>query len=216
MAPESAYKVAQVLRLDESERTYFTLLVELARAGDRDYLRYVKGRLDELKRNHEVAQKAPMTPTIGSEDYFVRYLSSWIWVAIHLATAIPQLRSAEKIADRLSLPLEQVKTILVELESLGLIRREQGGYQFVKGAVHISNNSPWVLFHHMNWRQKAIQDSQRNDANSLHFTNILTLDAFDRQKIRDIFLAAIEKSMSIAGPSPAEDLVCLTVDFFSL
>ena len=190
--------------------------MEKERASDAEYRSHAKSRALHLRRTHEEIQKAAATPVKLEENYFASYFSSWMWTAIHLATSIPELQSPEKIAARFGLPKEQVVSILDQLEKLGFVEKMRGGYLYRKGSVHISSDSPWVYFHHSNWRQKALFDVQSRKKDSIHFTNILTLTPHDRDLIRSQLLDAIENAMKIAQPSESKDLVCFNLDFFQV
>ena len=214
LTPEGVYKIAQALGFAENEREYLFWLVEKERAGDTSYRVYAKARAADLKRDAEASTKAAAAPIQTEAAYFSSYLSSWMWVAIHLATAVPVLQTASAIADRYALPIPVVMHILRTLVELGLVRVEGTQYVFHKGSMHIAENSPWVQLHHSNWRQRALTDAQLVKPDAIHFTNILTLSESDRELAREEILKAIQRVMKIAQPSPAEDVVGFNLDFF--
>lgn len=214
LTTEGVFKVANALGFAETEREYFHWLVEIERAADPAYRAHAKAQASRLRRDHEVKLKAAQTPLKSDEGYFSQYLSSWLWVAVHLATAVPDLQTPERIAARFGVPLEQIQRVLDGLEAMGLVMKKSGGYRFQTGSVHIAENSPWVLLHHNNWRQKAILDAQARTKESIHFTNILTVTAKDRDLIRAKLLETIESVMRIAKPSDPKEIVCLNLDYF--
>lgn len=214
LTPEGVYKVAAALGLSEEEREYFFWLVEKERAADPGYRAFARAKAIELKKKDEAKRKAAEAPVTTDETYFVNYLSSWIWVAVHLATAIPALQKPAAIAERFQLPEELVMQVLKALSGLNLVRAEGSKFVFHKGSVHISEHSPWVQLHHANWRQKALVDAQLKRRDSIHFTNVLTLSETDRELVREELLKAIDRVMKIAQPSPPEDIVTFNLDFF--
>jgi uncharacterized protein (TIGR02147 family) len=105
LTTEAAFKLADVLGLTYEQGQYLFWLVERARAGDPRYRAYANTRALEIKKQHEEKEKSQSAPVLESENYFLGYLSSWIPVAVHLATAIRGLNSASQIAQRLGIAL---------------------------------------------------------------------------------------------------------------
>lgn len=148
------------------------------------------------------------------ENLNVQYYSSWHWSLVHVLTSIPGYQSVKAISERLALPAAEVETILVKLQRWGSVRGEKGRWKFAGNEHHISKSNPLVTFHHSNWRQKAVLNSQRQNPESVHFSVVQSVSQKDYNQVRELILETIGRAAKIAGPSTPEKVCVFNCDFF--
>jgi uncharacterized protein (TIGR02147 family) len=216
LTPAQAYGLSRYWKLSEDETEYFLGLLEYERAGSAEYREFWARKNADSKRRHENLSKLVERAAAPNDEKDLIYYSAWYWTAIHILVSIPTCQTEKAIADKLSLPLTQVRSVLETLELWGSVRNEKGQWKFGAREQHISKSSPLSVFHHTNWRQQAILNAQRQDPNSVHFTVVQSLSRDDFNRIKELILDCIQNASAIAGPSAEEKLMCFTCDFFEL
>jgi hypothetical protein len=114
------------------------------------------------------------------------------------------------------MPLEIVGKVLHFLEENGLVRKEGDRYLPTQTWVRIDKNSPLIVKHHTNWRQKAIQNLEQEAQGDLHYSGVFSIDAATAYRIKDNFLETIKTQAKLCEAAKEEDLYIIGVDFFSL
>jgi uncharacterized protein (TIGR02147 family) len=215
---DHAFKISQFLNLSVLEQSYFMTLVELERAGDRSYKKFLQSRLQGwLNEYEDLSQKTEKKVVVESSSLQMQYHSSWIYCAIHLLVSIKDFQSANKIAERLQLPVVHVKQVLAQLIDMGFVSQKGADhFEYLSGAMHISKSSPLVAFQHQNFRQRAVLDSQNSNSDGLHYTSTYSIELKDYIKIKDLLFDSISRLEKIAGPSECEELVNINIDAFKL
>lgn len=214
LTPAQGYGLARYWRLGEDETEYFLGLLELDRAGSAEYRQHWKRKNEELRRKQENLARLVERETAVSDDRDVAYFSAWYYTAAHVLTSIPDFQSERAIAEKLGLPPLQARAILESLAGWGAVKKEGARWRFQAREQHLPKESPLVLFHHANWRQKALLDAQLRNPESLHYTVVQSLSRADYEKVRRLVIELIEKASKIAGPSNEEKMMCLLCDFF--
>jgi len=210
--PSHLFGLAKFWGLSEPETEYFLRLLELEKAGSAEYRAHLVEKNAELRRQQESLSEVVSREPV-SESH-ISYYSSWAWAAAHVLTSIPSFQTTKAIARRLSLPLPQVEHILRSLEAWGSVKREKDLWKFAGNEHHISKASPLSTFHHSNWRQRAILNSQLQQPKSLHFTVVQSISEKDFEVLRGMILNFIREFSKVAAPSREEKLVCFNCDFF--
>ncbi len=70
------------------------------------------------------------------------------------------------------------------------------------------------MLHHSNWRKKALENVKVPAGVKIHYTSPMTLSKTDAEKIQAMLHKAIEEIGNVVDPSPAEQLMCLNIDWF--
>ena len=215
LTPDQAYGLAQGLGLVGDEREYFLLLVDHARAGSKALVGHLEGRLAELRRRQEdLSQRLKREVRGDPGGAELAYYSSWLPMAAHLLTSIPEFQSETNLAARLGVRRERVQAMLQELEVLGLVRREGALWKYVSGSIHIPKNSPLVSLHHNNWRQRAVLNAQDPGQDSVHYTMAQSMSRQAYDEIKHKLLLLIEESAAIGQAAKEEELVVVCCDLF--
>lgn len=216
ITPDHAFNLAQFWKLPPNERTFFQTLVEHDRAGDPGYRSHLKAQLTEFKRKHESVQERTQRTSLSVDALQANYFSTWIWSAIHFLTSIPEYQTSDALSDRIGLKRESVLRYLKQLEAQGFIENIKGRWSYKSGEFHAPPNSPLVILHHQNWRNRAVVDAQEFENAHIHFTGVHTLSLSDFEKLKELLLSFIAEATRMAGPSQPEEAVALTCDLFRI
>lgn len=213
---EQASTTAEFLGLNDLESEYFLSLVQIDRAGNEALRKILKRQLSGLrKKAADLSNRLSPRSTLRDELRATFY-SDWTYSAVRQLTAIPTFDNIEDIAARLSLPRKQVKNIIDFLLRSGLCKEEKGKLSVGPSSTHLEVSSPWIKSHHCNWRQKAIQEINREDDLKLHYSSPLTLSKSDAARVREMLIKCIDEVDKVIDPSPSEELRCLNIDWFRI
>ena len=197
------------------EREYFLALVSHARAGSAELREYLEGRLGVFRDQASRLDKRFQQEKISSEEAQWAYYANWTIQAIHMALTVPALQTPTAVAARMHLPEAEVLLALEQLEKLGLAAKQGGRWNASHTIVHLPKNSPASRMNHCLWRQRATQSILGSGSREqLNYTGVYTLSRADFAKVRDLLVEALEKSHKVVGPSPAEELACVALDWF--
>lgn len=216
LTPAQAYGIARFWKLSTDETEYFIGLLEMERSSSNEYKNFLTRKNHTLKKAHENLSNLVERKTAQANEKDQLYYSSWYWSAIHILVSIPAFQSVSAISERLSISEHQVKQTLSVLEQYGFVRQEKGKWKFAAMEQHIPKDSPLSVFHHSNWRQRAMLDAQEPNRDSIHFTVTQSLSQKDFERVKETILACIQEVEEIAGPSKEEELVCFTCDYFKV
>lgn len=129
-------------------------------------------------------------------------------------TCIPEYQSIPSIAHRLCTPVNVIEGVLQNLQNLGLVELKDDRWVYRGGEFHVPKNSPLVVFHHQNWRQRAVLDAQDFESAGVHFTGVFTLSHEDQVKLKELLVDFIGRANSLAVKSAPHELAVFTCDFF--
>jgi uncharacterized protein (TIGR02147 family) len=214
LTPDHAFELAKFWLLSADETDYFTLLVEYDRAATPGYRASLKSKLGAIKKKNESIEERTQRKHLSVDLSRTLYFSSWLGSATHFLTCVPTLRTSEAIAQRLGIDQGSVVRTLEQLREQGLVSESKGKWKYEQGEFHVGKESPLVVLHHQNWRQRAVFDAQNFTNENIHFTGILTLSREDAARVKELLLEFISRANSIASPSQPEDAVALTCDLF--
>ncbi|MGE3609800.1 MAG: TIGR02147 family protein [Bacteriovoracaceae bacterium] len=214
---DHALGLANFLHFSELETEYFLNLLHLARSSSSTAKKFYQQKIrqtQELKKNVSEQVKAEK---IFSEQNLATYYSSWMYIAIHILCSIPEFSSsAQKISERLLIPLVKVQKILSELVQLGLLENELGTYRLSSKNIHLPKESAFIDHHHKNWRIYMAERGEFSNPQNLHYSVVFAMSKKDFEKFKACFLKAIKESNEILAPSPEEEIYALNLDLTKL
>ena len=213
---EQAWALCALFGLNDLEVQYFMALVEYARSGTKKYRESVEALLRSLRQKHDDLSERTTRARIESQDQAQEYYYCWNLSAIQILVSIPEYQTVSKIAVKLSLDKKTVESALLKLAAMGLVAQEKERWSFRRDSIHIPKNSPYVAFHHRNWRDRAVLSAQHLDNEAIHYTMIQSVSRDALPKIRQIFLDAIEQANAVASPSTPQELLAIDCDLFLL
>lgn len=213
---EQAEALNPLFEHGENEAHFFLLLVELGRAGTPSLKSHFKRQIqkvlnERLLLKNRFSDKKTLTP-----ENQATYYSHWIYCATHMAVLNPALRSPREIARYFDLSITKVVEILDFLNSVGLVRKENG--EFLPGDVriHLGVDSPMISKHHTNWRIQAIRSLERDTPHELHYSGIISVSNEDLPKIREVMVKALDQIRLLVKDSKDEVVYCYALDLFGL
>ncbi|MCM2279538.1 MAG: TIGR02147 family protein [Oligoflexia bacterium] len=216
LSPEHAQSANEFLGHSNAEAKFFLALVLHARAGTPSLRKHYQEEIQVLRGEHLlVINRVEFKRTLNEMEQ-ARYYSAWHYAAIHVLVSINRLRTAEKIAVALSLPLRTVNETVEFLVEIGLLNQRDGELSQGETSLFLGADSPYIARHHLNWRLQAIRSLDRIQDIDLHYSGVVTLSREDVDRIREILVKAIQKVRQTVTQSKDETLYSYTLDFFGL
>jgi len=203
----------------KSEAHFFLLLLQKARAGSKNLVDYFNAQINleldqrqSLSRRMEEKRKVRILP----EEAKLTYYSSWQYSAIHIALTIPSLQEPLVLAKYLDLPMSKVNAVLDFLTKYGLA--ELQGRKVISGStlLHLKNDSPHIVRHHVNWRTQALTSLDRDNPNDLHYSGVVSLSEKDVRILKEKIMEQVNANIGEIRDSKEESLHVYCVDFFKV
>jgi uncharacterized protein (TIGR02147 family) len=214
--PDHAANLSLFWGHSEAESRYFLDLVLLARAGSPALRAIIHDRIEKARIEQQDLGKRIQWKEISSSEVRAVYYSSWYWTAVHVITGIRRYQTPLAIADRLELPLPVVESALELLAEWKIVRKVKDRWECTEDQVHLPRSSPHAEAFHLQWRHRALANIQDQDPRSFHYSLVFALSRSDFEKLREMMRQFLEQAHSVIGPSPPEDLACLTCDLFEV
>lgn len=212
---EQCFDLSQYFELNELETEYFSLLVQLSRAGNHRYQLFIKNKLKALKTEAQKISHRFTHDKVLSEEQKSIFYSSWIYSAARLFTSTHENgKTLEEVVERFDSPRPEILKVLNFLISAGLIEFEKDRYKMGAQRTFLAQGSPHLNKHHSNWRIKAIQKFDRLNEQELMFTSPISISKTDFHKIREQMAEILKGVSQTVKDSPAEDIACLNIDLF--
>jgi len=216
LSVEQAVRVNRFLGHSKDEGRFFLLLVQRARAGDRDTRAHFQELLEaEVQKRLLLTRRLDMAQGISPEDQ-VTYYSAWYYSAAHILCTIPGFQSKEAIAAKLGLGKELVAEIIEFLGRTGLVKREGSRVLPGEAQIHLSQHSKLTARSHANWRIRALGALDAPRETDVHYTGVFSFSTEDALRLKALLLRQIEEVIGVVKPSKEEQAGVLCLDFFSL
>lgn len=213
---EQSLKICMFLKLSITERKFFLALVEHARAGTQELRAHFNAEISAMRTKHLALKDRVGTAfTISTEAQSI-YYSHWSYAAIHMLTTLPGHRDVNDVAEALRLPIETVRSSLLFLSSVGLVKEQRGRLLPGPSHIHLGRDSHQIRQHHTNWRLAAIESLVHVGEADVHYSTVSTLSAADAEKLKARFAREIENYVQTVRASPEEALYGFNLDFYSL
>lgn len=217
LTPDQAYLLGRFWKLPPLEQEYFQTLVDFERASNIGYREYVEAKLAEIRRKHESLTERIQRPNLKvTTEKEAIYFSSWQWSAIHFLTSSPKYRTVEALSERVGMNKESVTVFLTRLKDLGFVKSVGKNWEYAGGEFHLPKESPFVIQHHTNWRNRAALDAQLLNLDGIHYTNIQTASQKDIATLREMTFDFISSCKQVLDPSSPEEAVVVLCDVFKL
>ena len=214
---EQTYALSRYIGHTELELEYFSLLVQIDKAGSVDLKSHLRKRLLEVRGEAQKLSKRISHDKKLTDQQRAVFYSSWIYSAIHLLTSVePKGFTLEEVMDRFDLSRARVIEILHFLSGSGLVTEDGARYKFGVKSTFVEKGSPYLLKHHSNWRIKAIQKSEVLADEELMYTGQFSLSEKDFGHLREKIADFLKNVNNTVKDSPSECLVALNVDWFRI
>lgn len=211
---ETAAEITEYVGLNEKETEYFLLLVEHQRAGGFKLKKILEKKVErEQQAGAQLQNRLQKDRQLTGEET-MQFYSSWMYSAIRLLSAIPEMSDAQTIGQRLNIPLSTVNSVIQFLLEKQLCVMKDNKLTYGAYRTHIGKDSPFVVKHHQNWRVKGFQSMELRRDEDLFFTQPMALSLEAAEKIRLMLPGIIEQIHAISGPSESETVRCINLDWF--
>ena len=216
LSEEHAARLCDVWKLDDIESEYVLLLARRDQVEHPRLKATINRRMIELREKLGQISRRVHQHVVLSDAEKARYYASWIHAGVRLAAEMEGSIDARAIVARLGLPIDAVNSVLQFLETRGLLKRKDDGWQAGATTVHVPATSEYATSHHRNWRVKVLDALERCGEGDLVFTSPMTLSGDAMAKARKILLEAIDQIASIVPKSKSERFAVLNIDFLRL
>lgn len=213
---ELACETSEYLMLDDDESDFFLLLVEHSKAGS------VKLRSRLGKQIKERQEKAKKLENRLRKDNFLDeqakqiYYSNWVYPAIRILVDIPEINSAEALAERLQLPKNKIMKMISFLIENKLVIEDNKKLKMGTAHIYIPPSDPLITRHHQNWRHISYQKMNFQTDDTFFYSGQFALSENVAEQIRKSLPDFVESINKTVRPSPSETIRCLNIDFFDL
>lgn len=214
LTPEHADGIARLLALDGLEYELFLELVHWARAGSLSLRAHHAEKIAYLRE--KLSQFEHQIPAHRLQAVQERYYQSWYFSAIHVLISIPEFQRTEAISRRLNLPTEKVEEFLIELEQMGVAKKEGKDWKHVSSSLHAPSGSLNDQLHLSHWRGRALQAVQEKHASNIHYSGVHSLSKKDKESFLDQLRTLLVQFHRDVVISNEEEAVCLNLDFFPI
>jgi hypothetical protein len=144
------------------------------------------------------------------------YYSSWHFAAVHIALTIPSLRTIGSLMEALRIPKKRLEEVLEFLCLAKLVIEKNGSFIVLDKHIRIGQSSHNIIKHHTHWRQQAIESLERETANDLHYSSVISLSEADLKEVKEKILQFIQEFLQKIKSSSEEQLYGFSIDFFDL
>jgi len=213
---EQACRANDFLEHDAPHAHFFILLLQKERAGTAELRRYFLSQIEEILNNRKKIKSRVVITDELSDEQRARYYSHWDYSALHMALAVPTLRTPQALSRAFQMPLSRVETVLQFLVQAGMAQVVRGEWRIGAVQLHLGADSSFVNQHHSNWRLEALKRMDSTHAQHLHYSVVYTLSRDDYQRLRENLLKVIQANLEVIKPSPEEIVVCQTLDLLPL
>lgn len=214
LTPEQACDLCEHFGFTELESNYFINLVLYERAGTPKLRQKFKAQISEFhKKSQDLKQRLKQDFQLSDSAKAVFY-SGWFYSGVRLATSLPDLNTADEIAEYFDLPVKRVSEILEFLMQQGLCKIENGKFRMGPSQTHLEAANPLIIKHHTNWRLKGITKMEKFDPDELFVSIPASLSKNAIKEIRRELVEAVERICQKIDAGPEETLACLGIDFF--
>lgn len=213
---EQACGVCKLFDLTEIETDYFLALVQFDRAGTEDAKKKFQRDLQSLRaRSLSLRARTRVDKELTEAEKAIFY-SQWYYTAVALLPFINGYGTAQSIAEKLQLDLTLVRQALEFLVANGFCVEKED--KIVGGHAHtyLTDHSPMINRHHMNWRVKAFERINARVGGELYFTMPLTISTTDATLVQKKMVDFLEDIRQLVVKSKSEQLFCLNIDWYNV
>ncbi|HWU42963.1 MAG TPA: TIGR02147 family protein [Bdellovibrio sp.] len=214
---EQGYRLSLYLGHMELETDYFSLLIQIERAGTSELKEYLRKKLSAIKAESlKLSKRVVYEKKLSDQDRAIFY-SSWIYSAIHIYTSLfAKGVTSDEIAERFGLSKLKVAEAVRFLLSVGIITEKSGRYLLGVQSTFIEQGSPYILKHHSSWRVKAIQKSESLSGTEMMVTGQYSISKKDFLILREKLTEFVKTLNTTIQETDPEEIACLNIDWFWL
>jgi len=212
---DQAFRACRFLNLTQKELDHFLELVRFDRASDPELKKHYQRNIDiSVKANNEIKNRVPGSAIETNLKTQVEYYSSWQPSVLQLATSCPHLQTETELAQRFSLDITQVRSILEFLHESGLVALKDGRYEHTGKSIHLPKQHPLHKPFQRLRREMVFRSLDKPVEDNLHFSSGFATSKKHVKKLREEFLNLIEATHRDLAETASEEIFILVVDLF--
>ncbi len=215
LSEDQSLKLCRYLQFSDLETEYFLLILRLSKAATKSLSDYLEQKRRALSDVHQEVEGRILSQKNQSlNELNVYYCSSPIPSLIHLATSCKELQISSAISQRFSIEKSIVDEHLQKLEKFGLVKFENGCWNYSGGSIHFPKSSPLDHSFQLSRRLLALESLALRRPEDLGYSVTFASDEKTIKKIRAFLLKTIEEIHKVAEPSSSQDVFSICIDLF--
>lgn len=212
---EQGYDLCVYFDLNSTETEYFIFLLQFERAGTKRLKLHFKRKIEILQKQSKLLKNKIDDYRKLSETEQSQFYSCWLYAAIHLYCGIGEEgKSINEMISEFKKSRMLILNILSFLCKVQLLKEVQGRYFMTEKNTVLGLDSPHLIRHHMNWRNRALMRMDDLTESELMVTAPFSVSYKDFEKIRELILDTVKKTTRIINGSGEEVLASLNIDLF--
>lgn len=213
---EQCQRLSEYCQLSPIETKYLMQLVLIQRAGTVELKNYFElERKSLLTQSKEIANRIDKDRVLSDLEKAL-LVSSWLPSAILIYSGKESGATLSEISAKFRVSEDKARYWLDLLVEKDLLQVHGDTYKNGMVRLHIERGSSYATKHNTNWRLKALENAEFANTNDLTFTSISSISVQHLPELREKIVQFIEQYAKVVSASPAEDVVCLNIDFFRL
>lgn len=213
---EQALEVAEFIGLSDLESDFFSLLVQIERAGTQKLKTNLKRKLSALKKESVQLSKRVKTDRKLTEVEQSIFYSSYLYPAIRMFCSIDGGQTLESISQRFGISRARANDVLDFLTSCGLCISSKDKYSMGPQTSHLDQDSPFIHRHRANWRIQSLKHAELISREELMFSGVMAISKKDFTKVRERLAEFIKELYQDVKNTEAEDVAIINLDYFWL
>lgn len=213
---EQAALMSRHFSLTKLEQEYFFILIQIDKAGSHILKEILIAKKIEIEREKNKLSKRFNEHKQLTDEHKAIFYSNWLYLAIWAATSLGSGKKIEEIMKMFSITADKANETLSFLVQVGICVENKGVFSPGDVHIHVTNESPFVVKHHTNWRMKSIQKMDFREDSELFFSGPMSISKKDFSLVREKLNIVIKEVVSVVSASNPEDLVCLNIDLFKI
>lgn len=210
---EQVFEVCEFLGLTNLEKEYFLLLVQKGRAGSKKAEKFFNAQILKIKTQAMKLSERVSQDQVLTETQKAIFYSSWLYSAIRIFTAFDDSKTLEEIITEFSISRARAVEVINFLVEAGLCKQDGVKYKVGVLSTHLDNRSPFIVRHHMNWRNRALQRHDNVADTELVYSAPMALSEADFDLLREELTEWIKRMVVRVKHSPSETMAFLNIDF---
>ena len=218
---EQANNLCEFFKWSEEYSDFFLLLVQAERAGSIELKarlnRKINRIIDSKNRVSKIIEEENLAHNAQNEIEFSSiYYQNCLNALVHMASGLEKIKNVDDLTNLLNFSREEISQCLDFLKKYDVVKQKNGDL-FDNRRLHLSKQSPFLISHHRNWRNRADQNLQKNNPNDIHYTSLFSVNKEDYLNIKNMIVAFIDQSRKVIRSSENEtQIVNLNLDYYLL
>lgn len=230
LSAKQAFRFAQYLKFNKSEKEYWLLLNDFGRENPGEFKSYLQARILDMQSVFGANERlrVGLSSTTWSQEFVAVFYSSWHFVVAYCALATKPTWTAQSMAERLLISesrSQQVMDFFLEnqiIESTsksGHYKLTESGFVQIAG-IDARTHRAAVSHNNKNMRNKAMEvmEAQQflKEKDAFNISFVVSLAESDYQEFKKELKKLIDKLHVKIASEKFEKIVCFNADLFKI